>query len=264
MIPLVTDSSTVLYEVADGVATLTLNRPDRLNAWIPEMADRYYELMDRAIADPAVRVIVLTGAGRAFCAGADVGFLSEMPLPGTDRPQERFLTMDLPKPTIAAINGACVGIALIIVSTFDVRFAAAGAKLSTTFVRLGLTAEAGSAWILPRLVGHGNALDLMLSGRLFLAEEVKEMGLVNRVHPAEQLLPETLRYAREMAALCSPTAMAHIKKQIWSGWEKTFAQSEREAMGQVLDAVRGVDFKEGLASFAEKRPPRYGPLRTEL
>ncbi len=254
----------VLYEVNAGVAVLTLNRPERLNAWIPEMADRYFALMERATADPEVRVIVITGAGRAFCAGADVDFLKNMPLPGTERPQERFLTMNIPKPVIAALNGACVGIAFLLVASCDVRFATAGAKLSTTFSRLGLVAEAGLSWLLPRMVGHARALELLLSGRTFLAEEAERIGFVNRVYRAEELLSGTMNYAREMAAMCSPTAMAKIKSQVYRDWESGFSAAETGALAMTIDAVRGRDFKEGLRSFAEKRPPRFGPLRADL
>jgi enoyl-CoA hydratase/carnithine racemase len=233
----------VLYDLTDGVATLTLNRPERLNAWVPEMADRYYALMEHAAGDPEVRVIVITGAGRAFCAGADMAQL------------------DIPKPVIAAINGACVGIAFLLAATCDVRFAATGAKLSTTFARLGLNAEAGISWILPRLMGVGPALDILLSGRTFLAEEGRELRFVDRVYPHDRLLPETLSYARDMAARCSPTSFAVIKAQVYRDLHREYATAERDALKLTLEALRRPDFQEGLASFSEKRPPRFAPLR---
>jgi enoyl-CoA hydratase/carnithine racemase len=254
----------VLYDLTDGVATLTLNRPERLNAWVPEMADRYYALMEHAAGDPEVRVIVITGAGRAFCAGADMAQLDTLrsgPLPGEERPQEVFHTSEIPKPVIAAINGACVGIAFLLAATCDVRFAATGAKLSTTFARLGLNAEAGISWILPRLMGVGPALDILLSGRTFLAEEGRELRFVDRVYPHDRLLPETLSYARDMAARCSPTSFAVIKAQVYRDLHREYATAERDALKLTLEALRRPDFQEGLASFSEKRPPRFAPLR---
>ena len=258
------ESSTVLYEVANGVATLTLSRPERLNAWNNEMADRYFALMERATDDPEVRVIVITGAGRAFCAGADVGDLKTLgsgPLPGDERPQETFHTMDIPKPVIAAINGACVGIAFLLAATCDMRFAATGAKLSTTFARLGLNAEAGSSWILPRLVGLGPALDLLLSGRIVLSDEAREMGFVDRLYPPDRLMPETMAYARELAEKCSPASFAVIKRQVYGDLHRDYASAEKDALRLTREALREPDFLEGLASFSEKRAPRFAPLR---
>ena len=256
----------VLYAVDGGVATVTLNRPERLNAWTNEMADRYFALMQQAASDPAVRVIVITGAGRAFCAGADVAGLETLlsgPLPGDVRPQETFRTMEIPKPVIAAINGACVGIAFVLAATCDLRFAATGAKLSTTFARLGLNAEAGSSWVLPRLVGLGNALDILLSGRIFLSEEAKDMGFVDRLYPPDRLLPETMAYARELAERCSPASFAVIKRQVYGDLQRDYDSAERDALRLTREALRRPDFLEGLASFNEKRAPRFPPLRPE-
>jgi enoyl-CoA hydratase/carnithine racemase len=260
------ESSVVLYDVTDGVATLTLNRPERLNAWTAEMAERYFALMAQSANDPEVRVIVITGAGRAFCAGADMAELRTLetgPLPGDDRPQETFHTMEIPKPVIAAINGACVGIAFLLVATCDMRFAATGAKLSTTFARLGLNAEAGSSWILPRLMGLGPALDVLLSGRTFLSEEAKEMGFVDRIYAPERLLPETLAYAREMAERGSPASFAVIKRQVYGDLHRDYASAETDSLRLTREALKRPDFREGLASFSEKRPPRFAPLRRE-
>ena len=170
---------------------MTLNRPERMNAWGGGLAAAFYRCMDRAEADPAVRVIVLTGSGRAFCAGADMGDLDTIggasesagdtdvtTLVGERHPH--FVT-GLRKPIIAAINGACAGIGLTQALMCDVRFAAAGAKFTTAFARRGLIAEYGISWILPRVVGHSAALDLLLSGRTFYAEEAAELGLVKEV-----------------------------------------------------------------------------------
>ena len=189
--------SPVLFELRDsGVAVVTLNRPERMNAWGGGLADAFYRCMDRAEADPAVRVIVLTGSGRAFCAGADMGDVGAIGgatvsedtdvtnLVGERHPH--FVT-GTRKPIIAAINGACAGIGLTQALMCDVRFAAAGAKFTTAFARRGLIAEYGISWILPRVVGWGAALDLLLSGRTFHAEEAKELGMVKEVLRARRI-----------------------------------------------------------------------------
>jgi len=177
-------SEVVQMTVEDGVALLTLNRPDRLNAWTAEMESAYFGLLEECAASDEVRAIVVTGAGRGFCAGADMQELQAIgdgepaPVPHDRRPQT--LPMTIPKPIIAAVNGACAGIGLVQALMCDVRFAAEGAKLTTSFARRGLVAEHGISWILPRLVGPANALDLLLSGRLVFAEEAQALGLVNR------------------------------------------------------------------------------------
>src|SRR5919199_1535839 len=204
----------VQRSIRDGVALLTLNRPERLNAWTGEMERAYFDLLAECGDDEDVRAIVVTGAGRGFCAGADMQELQSIGDGGVDeaargrdrRPQAFPLT--IPKPILAAINGPVAGIGLVQALMCDIRFAAAGAKITTAFARRGLVAEHGISWALPRLVGPAHALDLLLSGRVVLAEEAAQMGLVNRVLAPEQLLDETLAYARDMAASCSPAAMA--------------------------------------------------------
>src|SRR3954471_12928691 len=201
--------------IDDGVALLTLNRPERLNAWTGEMERAYFELLEDCGARDDVRVIVLTGAGRGFCAGADMDDLETIGTEGTDaadhdrRPITFALTV--PKPIVAAVNGPVAGLGLVQALMCDIRFAAAGAKITTSFARLGLPAEHGVSWILPRLVGPARALDLLFSSRVVLAEEALELGLVNRVVPGEDLLGETLAYAREMARGCSPQSLANMK-----------------------------------------------------
>ena len=182
-------SDVVLKDVDGGIAVLTLNRPDRLNAWTREMEVRYFALLDECAASEEVRVIVVTGAGRGFCAGADMRTSRTSAPAGTPTggPSTRRRTYSpepphsIPKPIIAAINGPCAGIGLVQALMCDIRFAASGVKLTTAFARRGLVAEHGISWILPRLVGPANALDLLLSGRVVLAEEAYELGLVNRV-----------------------------------------------------------------------------------
>ena len=180
-------SETVLYEVRDGVAVITFNRPDRLNVWTAEMGTAYFDRLDEAVADSAVGAIVVTGAGRGFSAGADTELLRELSDSGAAPPPPDSRSRDhayrLPKLTIGAINGAAVGMSLVHALYLDLRFAAAGAKLTAAFARRGLVAENGMSWLLPRLVGTANALDILLSSRVILAEEAVTLGLVNRVLP---------------------------------------------------------------------------------
>ena len=204
----------VLYELRDsGVAVLTLNRPERMNAWGGGLAGRFYALLDQAEADPQVRAVVVTGSGRAFCAGADMGDLSSIATASTDGDTDiskmvgerhPHFVSTLRKPVIAAINGACAGIGLTQALMCDVRFAAEGAKFTTSFARRGLIAEYGISWILPRVVGWGAALDLLLSGRVFLADEAAALGLVKEVVAPEELLPRAIAYAEDIAANCAP------------------------------------------------------------
>ena len=255
----------VLREVSDGVAVITLNRPDRLNAWVPAMQRRYFDLLEEAARDPEVRVIVVTGAGRGFCAGADMQALQAInsgERDGADatadsRPQTLPLT--IPKPIIAAINGPAAGLGLVMALMCDMRFAAAGAKLTTAFVRRGLIAEHGISWVLPRLVGPSKALDLLFSGRVVLSEEALEMGLVDRVHPPEELIERTLEYARELATFSSPSSMAVMKAQIYSHLERGLAESLDESNRLMGESFSRPDFAEGVASFVEGRPPDFVP-----
>jgi enoyl-CoA hydratase/carnithine racemase len=252
----------VLDEVRDGILLLTLNRPDRLNAWTPEMEACYFGLLESAASDPSIRVIVVTGAGRGFCAGADMEALQQIGGGGrfasSGKPQT--FPLSVPKPVLAAVNGACAGLGLVQAMMCDVRFAAAGAKFTTAFVRRGLVAEHGISWLLPRLVGHANALDLLLSGRVILAEEAAAMGLVNRVVEPAALLDGVLDYARDLAASCSPAAMASIKRQVYRHYEMDLAGALAETNELMAASLKQPDFREGVASFVERRPPRFAPL----
>jgi len=256
-----TADDVVLRESRDGVLLLTLNRPDRLNAWTPQMEKRYFDSLETANDDPAVRVIVVTGAGRGFCAGVDMEALQAIGTGTTfehsGKPQTFPLT--IAKPILAAINGACAGLGLVQALMCDLRFAAAGAKFTTAFVRRGLVAEHGSSWLLPRLVGHANALDLLLSGRVLLAEEAAAIGLVNRVVEPAALLETTLAYARDLAAHCSPAAMASIKQQVYRHYELDLAPALEETNQLMAASLKEPDFREGVASFVEKRAPRFAP-----
>jgi len=256
----------VTRDVRDGVAVLTLNRPDRLNAWIPAMQVRYFDLLQEAAADPDVKAIVVTGAGRGFCAGADMEALQSLgsgdgsaeDTRADDRPQTFPRT--IPKPVIAAVNGPAAGLGLVMALMCDIRFAAAGAKLTTAFARRGLIAEHGISWVLPRLVGSAHALDLLFSGRVVLAEDAAAMGLVNAVHPADELLERTLNYARELATWSSPTSMAVMKRQVYEHLEHGAAEALEQSNQLMAESFGRPDFAEGVASFVEGRPPRFGSV----
>ncbi|MFD0774557.1 enoyl-CoA hydratase-related protein [Streptomonospora algeriensis] len=252
------DGAPVLGERDGGVLRLTLNRPDRLNAWTPQMAERMFALLREADADPQVRAIVITGAGRAFCAGADMEALSGI---SGARLEVDGRSMALPatlrKPVVAAINGPAAGVGLALALFCDVRFAAGDAKLTTSFSRRGLVAEYGVAWQLPRLVGQGRALDLLLSSRVVLGEEALRMGMVDFSLPREEVLAEALSYAGTLAAECSPRSMATIKDQVLRAQEGGLDAAADEAAGLMADAFASDDFAEGIGSYLEKRPPRF-------
>ncbi len=264
----------VLYEAtASGVAVLTFNRPDRLNAWGPDIAAGFYAAIDRAEQDPGIRAIVLTGRGRGFCAGAYLGspdsaagFGATMEKASRtdladlvgDRPPH-FVTM-LRKPVIAAINGSCVGIGLTQALMCDVRFAAAGAKFAAVFARRGLIAEFGISWILPRLTSWAVALDLLLSGRTFLAHEAAELGLVKEVVAPEELMKRALEYAEDIAQNCSPASMAVIKRQVYGDATRDVAEATSCAEVLLHEAMPRPDVIEGIVSFLEKRPPQFPSL----
>ena len=264
-------NDTVLFERRDpGIALLTLNRPERLNAWNGAMESRYFELLDESVADPEIKVIVVTGAGKGWCAGADMGMLQGIGNQGglgddrgtarTAEPRPQHYTTTIPKPIIAAINGACAGIGMVQALMCDLRFAAAGAKFTTAFVRRGLIAEYGMAWILPRLVGTSRAMDLLFSGRVILAEEAAEMGLVNEVVAPEHLMERTLEYAADLAQNSSPTSISIMKRQVYADQTRGLDEATDDAIQLMRASLSRADFKEGVASFMEKRPPKFDPL----
>jgi enoyl-CoA hydratase/carnithine racemase len=261
----------VIYEVTEtGVAVLTLNRPDRLNTWGGDIATAFYAGLDRAEDDPAVRVIVLTGRGRAFCAGAQLGSMGNVSesIGKTDEGKLASLVGDrqpyhlttLCKPVIAAINGSCVGIGFTQALMCDVRFAAAGAKFAASFARRGLIAEYGVSWILPRLIGWGAALDLLLSGRTFLADEAAQLGLVKEVVPPEQLMARVMEYAEDIAQNCSPASMAVIKRQTYGDAMREVADSNTRSEVLLQRSLQLPDVIEGITSFLDKRAPNFPGL----
>jgi enoyl-CoA hydratase/carnithine racemase len=265
----VTDEAVLYGTTETGVAVVTFNRPERLNAWGPDISRCFYASIDRAEADPEVRAIVLTGAGRGFCAGADLGGVGSIDeklgdgdtdvtkLVGDRHPH--FLT-ELRKPIIAAVNGACVGIGLTHALMCDVRFAAAGAKFATAFTRRGLIAEYGISWILPRLAGWGAAMDLLLSGRTFFAEEAAELGLVKEAVTPDELMPRAMAYAEDIARNCSPASLAVIKRQAYGDALRDVADVSARAETLMHESLLRPDVVEGITSFLEKRPPRFPPL----
>jgi len=256
----------VLYELRGQVALLTLNRPDRLNTWSNDLEDRYFELLDRIEDDPEVRAVVVTGAGRGFCAGAD---MDDLDLAGTEglqatlvRPRPRSFPLTVRKPMIAALNGAAAGLGLVEALYCDLRFATPTAKLTTAFALRGLVAEYGISWILPRLVGQANALDLLLSGRVVQGEEALAMGLVNRLIAPEALVDEAVAYAQNLAEVASPASMATIKRQVQRHMDATFGEAVAESDALMRESFEWPDVREGVNSYLERRPPSFPPLAT--
>ncbi len=269
------DLKVTRYEVRDRVATVTLHRPDRLNAWTGRMHAEYRVLLDRAATDPEVRVIVVTGAGRGFCAGADAraleghvargaydaGLGDDVAMPGYGvRPEfdaDFAYHFGVPKPIIAAVNGPAAGVGLVLACYCDLRFAANGAKLTTAHGRLGLPAEYGLSWLLPRLIGVTRAADLLLSSRVVLAEEAEQLGLVNRALPPADLLPHTYAYARSLATEIAPSSLAATKLQLYRDLHGDVASSVNDAAVRLTEMMRSADFAEGVAALTEKRPPDF-------
>lgn len=258
------DEPFVTCAVEDGVALLTLNRPERNNGWSVPMGEEYYGLLARCAEDPAVRVVVVTGAGRSFCPGLDLQTLTEISA-GEKRSYPHrnasvTTTRTVPKPVIAAINGACAGIGLAVALNVDLRFASSTAKLTTAFARRGLMAEHGTAWSLQNLIGPSKALDLLLSARVVQGEEALRLGLVDRIFDPEDLLGETLAYACDLAANCSPLSMGLIKRQVYAAQQTTHEEARELSFRLWYELVQEHhDLTEGVASFREHRAPDFAP-----
>jgi enoyl-CoA hydratase/carnithine racemase len=271
-------SQETLYSVADRVATITLNRPDKLNAWTSLMENEVRSAMESAERDDNVRVILLTGAGRGFCAGADISLLSAVAEHGLDdQAREQALREGanrrdgvppdfqkkysyfpaIAKPVIAAINGPVVGLGLVITLYCDLRLASDAARFSTAFSKRGLIAEYGMAWMLPRIVGLSNAFDLLFSARTIDADEAQHMGLVNRVFSQETFLDKAHEYAHELASTVSPRSLRIIKRQVYEAMFQPLSEAFDISVREMMACFRTEDFKEGVAHFVEKRPPVF-------
>lgn len=268
----------VIYQVEDAVAVVTLNRPDRLNAMTLTMAGEIRAAMQQATDDDDVRVIVLTGAGRGFCAGADAARLQsrasgeavdqEETLPfvgaiegGIDLP-EAFAAKyawiaSVPKPVIAAINGAAVGVGMVLPMFADIRFASDTARFGTAFTKRGLVPEYGLAWLLPRLIAPSKAFDLMYSARLVDADEALAMGLVDRVYPTNELHAAVMDYAREMAKGVSPRSTRVVKELVYQGLDQGFDKAMNRSLDEMATAAKSDDFREGIAAWKDKRAPNF-------
>jgi enoyl-CoA hydratase/carnithine racemase len=265
---------TILYAVDDGILTVTLNRPDKLNAFTAGMMAELIDAFDRADADDAVRAVIVTGAGRGFCAGADLssgaGTFERGGAPGAGTPDASdeaardtggrlaLRIFRCLKPVIAAVNGPAVGVGATMQLPMDVRLASETARFGFVFTRRGIVPEACSSWFLPRVVGIAQALEWTLTGRVFDAHEALAGGLVRRLYAPDALLPAARALAREIADNTAPVSVALTRQMLWRmlGAEHPMAAHRIESRG-ILSRGRSPDAKEGVNSFLEKRPPRY-------
>ena len=271
----------ILYDIEEGVGLITLNRPDRLNAWNGEIEEELRDTIRLAAVDNEVKAIVVTGAGRGFCAGADMSDLSDSSGEESDSKREserKRLQQDpmegqlqlpsdysmrytyftsIPKPVIAAINGPCAGLGLVMALFCDMRFSSDKAVFTTAFARRGLIAEHGIDWVLPRVVGLPNALDLLISARKFDAIEAKDMGLVTKIFPHDELMVEVMAYAKDLATMVSPRSMRVIKEQIYRTQGGSLSDAVNNSFDEMFDSLDSEDFREGVAHFVEKRAPSF-------
>lgn len=269
----------IIYDVKDPIATIQFNRPDRLNALTYRMLDEMRHALAEAERDPRVAGIILTGSGRGFTAGMDMQSLGQVASGGGISSEERRAApleaspgdptmgpdfevtwgylLSIRKPLIAAVNGPCAGLGFVIAMLCDMRFASEKARFTTSFAQRGLIAEHGISWVLPRLIGSARALDLLWSARKFDAAEAEQLGVVNRVTSPEQLLPETRKYIEELATRCSPTSLMVMKQQVYRHLMQPLGEAMRETNRLMTESLQRADFKEGVASFVEKRPPRF-------
>ncbi len=261
------DFENIGYEVADRVLTITLNRPDRLNAFTEGMGAELIEAFERADRDDDVRVVIVTGAGRGFCAGMDLGEggatfdygerpEGEVPRDGGGRVVLRIF--ESVKPVIAAINGPAVGVGITMTLPMDIRLAAEGARIGFVFTRRGIVPEACSSWFLPRLVGISQAMEWVASGRVFTAQEALAGGLVRSVHPEGELLDVARALAQEIAEHTAPVSVALARRLLWSGLGAAHPMEAHRADSRAMFARgRSADAREGVTSFLEKRPPQF-------
>ena len=269
--------SEILYAVSDPVAVITLNRPASMNAWTDTMDGEIKDAIEIAAADRSVVGIVITGAGRAFCAGADMKTLSSLSEGGgAARPDRQAVQsaaeatgeftgrfpylMTIDKPIIAAVNGAVAGMAFPFSLCCDLRVVSPEALFLTAFAQRGLIAEWGLSWLLPRLVGPSVALDLLMSSRKVGGEEALSIGLANYLVDADDLLPFCRRYIERLATTCSPTSMGIMKRQVYEQLHAGIGAAERDAARLMVESFARPDFAEGVRSFLEKRPPDFSRL----
>lgn len=262
----------LLYQVEGVVATITLNRPERMNALTKVLEAELRSAIEQAGRDPAIRAIVFTGAGKAFCAGMDMEELEELP-PEDIRAEEWMRPFDMnrrpdyqtrysyfpaaPKPIISAINGAAAGLGLVMALYSDFRIASEKAVFATAFAKRGLIAEHGISWILPRIVGHAHATDLLLTSRKIDANEALSMGLVNRVVPAGELAAQAQGLALTLSSEVSPRSVRVMKRQIWEAPYQSLGDAVTLANAEMVESIRSEDFTEGVAHFVERRPARF-------
>jgi enoyl-CoA hydratase/carnithine racemase len=262
-----------ILSTLDGTtAVITLNRPERMNALTKVLEAELRDAIERAGANDEVRAIVVTGAGRAFCAGMDMDELEVLP-PDDIRAAQWMRPYDMnrradyqtrysyfpaaPKPVISAINGAAAGLGLVLALYSDFRIASRQAVFATAFAKRGLIAEHGIAWILPRVVGHANATDLLLTSRKIDASTALAMGLVSQVVEPEALLPEALALARSLSTDVSPRSVRVMKRQLWEAPYQTLGEAIALANAEMFTSIRSDDFREGVAHFQERRAPRF-------
>jgi enoyl-CoA hydratase/carnithine racemase len=257
----------ILCDVTDRVATITLNRPERLNAWTPLMAEELAAAFARCDGDDEVRVILVTGAGRGFCAGADLASGRDaFADAGRAERQEQVRAQrtaavrpwEMKKPIIAAINGPAVGVGITITLQWDIRIAAESAKIAFAFVRRGVIPEALSTWFLPRLIGVSRAAEILYSGRTLTAREALDFGVVGRVVPDADLLPTARALANDIARNAAPVSVAVTKRLIWNNLAETDLQRAEQIEGRLFGWTgTQPDAREGVAAFLEKRAPKW-------
>lgn len=270
-----TNFDTILYDVTDGIATITLNRPDKMNAFTAQMRLDICAAFDLTDADDDVRVVIVTGAGRAFCAGADLSVGGDTFNYSQRNDQARENTKvgniyrdgggltvlriyESLKPVIGAINGAAVGVGVTMQLPMDIRLASDAARFGFVFSRRGITMEAASSWFLSRLVGMQTALEWAMTGRVFDVQEAKDGGLIRSIHGADDLMPAARELAREIADNTAPVSVAMNRQMLWRMTAESHPMAAHYVDSQSIQA-RGQsgDVKEGIASFMEKRPPRF-------
>jgi enoyl-CoA hydratase/carnithine racemase len=255
-------------EVRDGVGIITINRPARLNAWAPGMGRIYFGLLEKMAKDPEVRAILLTGEGRAFCAGADMSALGDISA-GADvsdvrDPRPYWFPLTIGKPIVAAVRGPCIGMGVQLMAFCDVRFVAEDLKLAAVYAKRGLVAELALAWMLPRLIGVGPALDMLLSGRSIDAQEARALGLATRVAKPEALFDEAFEYCAALARECAPSSLRAMKLQVYSDLMTKVDVAYDKSEVLLNAALAGADLAEGIQAFKDKRKPQFPPLDPAL